>query len=249
MTWGRDGDASAGRRYVSIAGPAGDPDLGGLFGLTQRVRLVPGAAYRVAMDVRSRDDAIVYVRICERHLIYDGDCQGGALRIRPSDAGWQRVVMPLRGDLMTGGTPMAPRFGVFSLSVVTPDVASDFSNVRLIGPQNSDVLANGDFTQGLARWLPVAQTYFLPWHIDNLFLEVLIERGLAGLLLFLALVVYAFRQLIAANAQGMRIAPYLAASISGALLVGLTGSLMDVPRVAFLLFLVTFFSICLKRDA
>lgn len=38
---------------------------------------------------------------------------------------------------------------------------------------------------------PAAQSYFVPWHLDNLFLEVLVERGLAGLLLLVALMTYA----------------------------------------------------------
>ena len=88
----------------------------------------------------------------------------------------------------------------------------------------------------------------MPWHIDNLYLEILIERGLAGLIPFFALMGYAFKRLVAASGQGVPIAAYLAASLGGALLVGLTGSLMDVPRVAFLLFLVTFFSIRVVGD-
>ncbi len=140
---------------------------------------------------------------------------------------------------------------MFSLSVVNPDVAADFSNIRLIGPKSSpksgpekpEAITNGDFARGLSHWFPVAQTYFVPWHIDNLYLEILIERGLVGLMLFVTLIGLAFRRLMAASAQGVQMAAYLAASLGGALLVGLTGSLMDVPRVAFLLFLVMFFSI------
>lgn len=247
VQWGTDGENPSSRRFVTLSGPATDPDVGGLFGLTQRVAVIPGAAYRVSMDVRSTDMAYVYVKVCERHLIYDGDCIATAFRVHPSDAGWQRIVMPLRGDVLTGGTAIAPRFSVISLSIVNPAVTVDISNIQLIGPkidgQKRELITNGDFSQGLAHWFPVAQSYFIPWHIDNLYLELLIERGLLGLTLFGSLVVFAFTRLFAASAQGVQMAPYLAASMGGALLVGLTGSVLDVPRVAFLLFLVTFFSI------
>ena len=171
------------------------------------------------------------------------------------------MVLPLRGDVLTGGTRLAPRFSVFLLSVVNPDVVADFSNIRLIGskispksspksgPEKPEAITNGDFARGLSHWFPVAQTYFVPWHIDNLYLEILIERGLVGLMLFVTLIGLAFRRLMAASAQGVQMAAYLAASLGGALLVGLTGSLMDVPRVAFLLFLVTFFSIQVAGSA
>jgi len=249
---GRDEAGRSNRLFVTVSGPTTDGDLGGLFGLTQRVGVLPGGAYRVAMDVRTLENTVVYVKVCERHLIYDGDCLEASFRVQPSDAGWQRIVLPLRGDALTGGTPFAPRFSVFSLSVVNPAVSADFSNIRLIGPEigaeKREVIANGDFAQGLAHWLPVAQSYFVPWHIDNLYLEILVERGLTGLILFCTLIGYAFRRLIAVGARGTQMAPYLAGSLGGALLVGLTGSLMDVPRVAFLLFLVTFFAIWMAGD-
>ena len=142
---------------------------------------------------------------------------------------------------------MAPRFSVISLSVVNPSITVDISNIQLAGPkigsEKRELITNGDFSQGLAHWFPVAQSYFIPWHIDNLYIELLIERGLLGLILFGSLVLYAFTRLLTASEQGAQMAPYLAASMGGALLVGLTGSVMDVPRVAFLLFLVTFFAV------
>jgi hypothetical protein len=64
-----------------------------------------------------------------------------------------------------------------------------------------------------------------------------------GLLLFTALVAYALWHLVFGRARAGALAPYLAASLSGALLVGLVSSLMDVPRVAFLFFLLLLVSL------
>ena len=98
----------------------------------------------------------------------------------------------------------------------------------------------GDFSRGLSHWFPAAQVHFLPWHIDNLYLELLIERGLLGLLLAgLALAAALRRGIYAGGAGGQtsQLSDALAAGVAGGLLVGIWGSVMDVPRVAFLLFL------------
>jgi hypothetical protein len=39
------------------------------------------------------------------------------------------------------------------------------------------LLHNGDFSDGLARWFFAGRHYFVPWHIDNLFLEMLSTRA------------------------------------------------------------------------
>jgi O-antigen ligase len=105
------------------------------------------------------------------------------------------------------------------------------------------LLENGQFSKGLAHWFPAAQSYFVPWHIDNLFLEVLVERGLAGLLLLAALMAYALWHLAIGRARSLPLSPYLAASLCAALLVGLVSSFMDVPRVAFIFYLLTLYSV------
>lgn len=153
------------------------------------------------------------------------------------------LVLPLNGPGWSGGTRYAPRFSVFSLSVVNAGGAADFDNVSLIGAARQKLLENGHFSKGLAHWFPAVQTYFLPWHIDNLFLEVLVERGWAGLLLYSALMAYALWQLLFGLARFQALSLYLAASLCAVLLIGLVSSVMDVARVAFLFNLLMLFSL------
>jgi hypothetical protein len=141
----------------------------------------------------------------------------------------------------------APRLGIFSVMVLGAGAHADFRSIGLQATDRQELLSNGDFAQNLAHWFPAARFYFLPWHIDNLYLEVLVERGLAGLLLGAALVGTALWQLVLGAARRQPLAPYLAASLCGVLLVGLVSSVMDVPRVAFLLFLLAFFALQLAR--
>ena len=62
---------------------------------------------------------------------------------------------------------------------------------------------------------------FLPWHIDNLYLEILIETGLAGLFGFLALIFLIVRRLVKAYRQGNPLAAYFLSSIAGLMALGL----------------------------
>ncbi|SFC73145.1 hypothetical protein SAMN05216344_13613 [Polaromonas sp. OV174] len=239
----------AANAFVTVRGPATLKRLGGQYALTQRVTNVAKGLHRVSLDVRVHKQADIYLSLCERHLLYDGNCQEEFISVMPGETEWQHMVLPLSGVPLTGSLWYAPRLSMFSLSVVNRGGVADFGNVRLMGPYPQPSLENGNFSRGMAHWFPAAQTYFLPWHIDNLFLEVLIERGSIGLLLFIALMAYALWHLIFGRARTLALSGYLAASLCAALLVGLVSSLMDMPRVAFLVYLLALFSIQTMPEA
>ena len=75
----------------------------------------------------------------------------------------------------------------------------------------------------------------MPWHVDNLALELLIERGALSLAAFTVLAALALRRLTAPRRRRCGLAPIAAAALAGALLVGGVSSLLDMPRVAVLL--------------
>jgi O-antigen ligase len=120
--------------------------------------------------------------------------------------------------------------------VVNAGGQADVAQLLLQDTHGNNLLDNATFQQGLAQWPVLAQSYFLPWHIDNLLLELLIERGLLGLLLFATLLGAALWQLTRDSLRGAALAPYQAAALLGTLCVGASGSLLDVPRVALLLY-------------
>ncbi len=223
-----------------LSGPDTDDDLGALFAATQRVHPVPGERYRATLQLRITRPVELYLQLCEKHLLYPGRCQVAYLQLAPTAEPWQNITAPLRGGPFRTGPWFAPRLGMLSVSVLGAGEQVEFRRIGLAGHDGRELLANGDFSQGLARWFPVARSYFLPWHIDNLYLELLIERGVLGGLLCAVLVATALWQLVLGRARQQPLAPYLAASLTGVLLVGLVSSVMDVPRVAFLLFLLAF---------
>jgi hypothetical protein len=228
---------------VIVRGPKAPSDTRGLLALTQRVALRPAARYEAAFDVRARTQADVLVQLCEMHLLYPRNCQGAFVRLAPGGAQWRHIAVQLRGPALDPGRAWAPRLGVFSVAVVNPGGAAEFGTLSLVGPDRREVLVNRDFSEGMARWLPAAQGDYVAWHIDNLYLELLIERGFPACLAFVLCMALVLRRLVGAAGREVAVAPFLAASLCGGLIVGLVSSVMDVPRVAFLLFLLTIFAV------
>jgi len=238
--------------FITLQGPKTIDELGGLFLLTQSLDRWAPVLHQLKLDVRTEQGADIEVKVCERHLLYDGNCIARSLRLMPNEAGgasrWRTYSLDLGAQDLTGGPFRSGRSLMFSVSVLNRGGAADFDKLRLLEGNGVDVLRNGDFSQGLARWFPLAQSYFLPWHLDNLWLEVLVERGAMGLAMLAALMAYALWQLLRSRARAASLSPFLAASLSAVLLVGLVSSVMDVPRVAFLLYLMLFFSIGTTQD-
>ena len=98
------------------------------------------------------------------------------------------------------------------------------------------LIRNGDFAAGGDYWFFKTHSH-LPWHIKNLWVEVLFEQGWFGLLSFLLLLGALVWHLARALRRGGRLAGVLLASTGGFLTVGLFGSLLDTPRIAMLFFL------------
>jgi hypothetical protein len=225
------------RRAARLSGPATVEDLAGSFSLTQRVSVRAGGAYRVNLRLRTATPLDLAVDVCEQHLLYSRQCQGALVSIAPRDGAWQSISTTLSGPELDPGPWYSPRLGVLSLSVRNAVAWVEFASVSLAAPDQTELVDNGDFSAGLAHWLPSAQSYFLPWHIDNLYLELLIEHGVAGLLAFALLAACAFSNLLSLPSQRIAIAPFVAASLLGALLVGSVSSVLDAPRISFLLLL------------
>lgn len=233
------------RHSVRVSGPPTLRQLEGLHALTQRVPLLDGARYRIDFDYRTQAKTGVMLGVCELHLLYERVCQSTRVELEPGTTSWGHVSVELDGPGLSAGRWFAPRRATFELSVLGPGAEADFSNLDLRADDSGPLLRNGDFARELAHWFPSAQSYFVPWHVDSLYLELLIERGLLGLGGFVVVMAWTLRRLVVASRQGASMAPFLAASLGGVLLIGLLSSVMDAPRAAFLLYFLVWLSIVL----
>ena len=224
-------------RFATLSSPTNWDELPGVYALTQRVNLTKESVHTVSMRVRAQKPVEMTVQLCQRHLLYDRICQGASQKVGPLKAAWQTVDFSLRGPALASNSRVSSRLLMLVVSLDTAGVALDIDNVQLTNALGQKFLENGDFSQQLAQWLPVAQAYYVPWHIDNLYLELLIEWGLLGGIVVSTLTAWGLASVVWTRGPPSQLRPYLAAGLFGALIVGLVSSVLDVPRVALVFFL------------
>jgi hypothetical protein len=221
-------------RFATLSTPPNWDELPGVYALTQRIDLTQDSTHTLRMSVRVSQPVDVAVQLCQRHLLYDRACQGASVHVEPHKSAWQAVEFSLRGPPLFSNTQGTSRLLMLVVAVDTAGAKADIDNLQLTNARGQALLANGDFSRQLAQWLPAAQAYYLPWHIDNLYLELLIERGLLGALVAGAFIAFALASALWTRAPANPLRPYLAAGLFGALVVGLVSSVLDVPRVALI---------------
>jgi hypothetical protein len=215
--------------------------------VAQRVEVLPSRQYSVVVDVRATQAALLHLELCDRHLLYVDGCAIAQVSIPAGNETFQRYVAQLDSSKLRSGTWYAPRPVFFAMAIESPGTNVVIDNVSLIGPDGREMLGNGDFAEGMARWFTTSDRFHLPWHIKNIGLNLLFDQGIIGLLLFAVLSCGALYRLVAGAARGHPFAPFLAAALIGFLLVGLFDSLLDVPRLAFLYYLLLMTSLALPK--
>ena len=243
----RRGDRGEGQ--VALSGPRTRDDIAYDFGLTQRVDLSPQGHYRARVRYETDAPLVLLMSVCERHLLYDLRCQWK--HVRPEGAvtdGAQWHEIALAGPVFVpAGRAASWRDGMFALSVLTPSRTARIHAVELIDASGRQVLQNTSFSAGLQRWFPAAQGHFKPWHMDNLYLEILIERGVLGCLVLGLLAVWGVRCVWLGVRNREPLALALAASLTAMGVLGLVISVIELPRIAFLLLLVLLTTSRLQR--
>src|SRR5262249_18059548 len=148
-------------------------------------------------------------------------------------ANWQTIRTPLDGPAVTGGHPFAPRLLSFSIANKAKATLLEVRDVHLLEAGGEDLLAHGDFSHRMAHWFCSSDRTRLPWHLKNVFVHVLFDQGVFGLCVFVLMLVGGLWRLVFGSARAHPLAPAIAASLVGFVVVGLFDSLVDVPRDAF----------------
>jgi hypothetical protein len=235
-----------GSSYLVLASGKQGPDGGDMLRVSQRLS-APEGSVTVEFNVRAEAAVPLHFEVCEKHLLYSVRCISADAAVVARPGQWQALSVTLKGEPLSGGAWYAPRLIVFSLGIDSPSaVRADLDNLALRDAHGSNLLANGDFSQGLARWFFTSDHSHLPWHVKNLFLHVLFEQGAVSVVLLSVLIAGALWRLIAGNARNLALAPATAAALIGFVLVGTFDSLVDVPRVAFLFYVLLLSGVAMR---
>lgn len=234
-----------GNRYVRLTSPGYSAGYGELLRLLQRLPVQPATRYTLALDVRRTGPMpVLLVRLCQRQLLYAQGCVNVPLRLRPPPPGnppegWQHYEVPFDSAWLGAGAWLLrpPVQLELAASGTATSSVLEVDNLSLRAPGGEELIANGSFTQANNYWFFSSDHHHLPWHIKSMALHLLIETGWCGALSLLALLVLAGHRLLRQTARGDAGALACAAAVLGFLVVGLFDSLLDVPRIALLCYL------------
>ena len=223
-----------GNRFLRLGG-------GETLYMAQRVAVRAGTHYTLSLRVRSSQaNARLGVPLCEKHLLDSFRCQWRVIPV-PGDGDWHPQSLAIDTGSVGEGNRLTRRSVDLSLYNESEGTRIDVDDVALRDDSGAQLVRNGDFSAGGDYWFFKTHSH-LPWHIKNLWVEVLFEQGWFGLLTFLLLLAVLLAHLGRAVRHGERLAAVLLASTSGFLAVGLFGSLFDAPRIATLFFLLVILS-------
>ena len=225
-----------------------DIGLGAILRVSQRIAAPAPGQVRLRLRARTEQAAELHAEVCEKHLLYNAACLVKQIALRPSSGQWQAVDLQLEGDHPGGGDGYAPRFVVFSIGVGSSGSRIEIDDLALTDERGTELLANGGFERGLARWFSSSDHNHMPWHAKNVAVHLLFEQGLLGAAAAALLVAAALWRLTLGVARAHPLAPPLAAAVVGLLTVGLVDSLLDIPRVAFVAWWLLLLALALPRD-
>tara|TARA_B100001939_G_scaffold312615_1_gene295910 strand:+ start:11738 stop:14023 length:2286 start_codon:yes stop_codon:yes gene_type:complete len=214
----------------------------GDFNIIQKVPLKPHTDYLLRARLKTDRPSGVTFKFCPKHIIfserYTPQCISRQLK-SPGGEDWVEVETTFNSrHLGQSGLFYWPT--TLQLHYSRTGSIARITDIQLLDAFGTNLIANGDFSQGADRWIMVRDFSHDDWHTKNIFLHYYFEQGLFGLGAFLLLVGVALRRQYTATKAGDPLAPILFAAILGTLTVGFFGSIIDNPRIAFLFYLLVY---------
>lgn len=218
--------------------------VGRAFYVIQQIQPQAGRVYDLSIALRPQTaNEMLTVSVCEQALLYAYRCVSQI--IHPDKVQqWGNYQTTIRYfDHQNWFQAQRP---VFVALYLPSGSGVDLDDISLTDESGISLVKNGDFSSFFARWYFTSDD-LLRWHIENLPLQIWFEQGWVGLALFLILTGTILFGLVARAWRHDLLAAVYAVSIGSFLLVGLTSSLFDFPKLMFIFYLV-FFCGCLHRQ-
>ncbi|WP_158590477.1 VanZ family protein [Noviherbaspirillum cavernae] len=203
----------------------------------QIVNVQGNRRYRLSFSARSSaGTGELRLPLCEKWMLYSANCIAQSVRLGETNGQWKRFSVEFDTTRLPSREWYAQR--LLKLSIHNPHAASvaDIDDVSLMSDDGRELLRNGSFTQGMDHWFFATDNH-LPWHIENLWLQLYFEQGAVGLLLFALLAVQSGVALRRRHRDKGLPVPALAAALIGFLALGALNSLFDFPRLSLLFYL------------
>jgi hypothetical protein len=216
----------------------------GLFYFGQKVAIESGRTYALSFGIGGPSGAPQLVALlCDKQLLYSENCRGASAR-PVGDGRWTEF----QGTVSTAGLGEGDLFGLIDrpveLSLFVPDHGATVfvRDIRLVGPDGRNLIANGNFARGTDHWYFTDDDH-LVWRVKSQYLMVWFEGGLLGIVAFFLLVLASGNAAYRAILGGDRLAAAVAASIAAFLASSLFDFLTEAPRIGTIFTLVCFLAL------
>ena len=208
--------------------------------LDQRLSTTAGETYTLSVDLRSSDQkAGLSVALCEKTEQHSFRCKRQGFAVKSPGEKWTHETVAFSsGEVGAASRFLRPPV-VLALSNPQPGTRIDVDNVSLTDVAGRELVVNGDFSQGGARWFFTTDNH-AQWHIFNQWVHVYFEQGWLGILGLGVAVAVALVTATKAVWRGDLFSAALLAAICGVLVVGLFNSVLDSSRIATLFFALIF---------
>jgi hypothetical protein len=205
----------------------------------QIVPVQPGRRYLLRFRARSADaDASLAAPLCHKWMLYSSRCIWHSVAVGDTGGAWRQYSIGFtsarRASLVDALRPQ--KLSLFGESAGS---AIDLDDISLRDEQGRELLRNGSFSAGMDHWFFTSDNH-LPWHLENTWLQLGFEQGLAGLAAFGGLLLCAVAALGRRLHAGDRHAPVLAAALAAFFTLSLVNSVFDFPRISLLVYLILF---------
>lgn len=219
----------------------------------QRLNLQANKNYRLSINVRPQaKEGAIGLSVCRRNILqtmtWNPTCVYFEKAVTRDNGEWQTLVWSFNmgqngDDGRIGKLPLILRVSnglPQNEPMVMQNKPIDCDNIILLDEQGNNLLINGDFESNLDRWFVYTDIYHLPLHMKNLWITAYFDQGFLGLTALCGLGLYVFVSAARLVKQGNNFVLTLLASLLGFFAVGLIGTLLDVPRVSFMFYLLVF---------
>ena len=229
-----------GRHWLQLA--SGSPIY-----VEQLVALQAGRHYTLSFRARALwAEAELGLPLCEKWMLYSVQCLWQVVRV-PAAQGWQRYRVELDSKTLPQRRWLASRPVKLSLVNFSPGSVAAIDDLSLRADDGSELLVNGGFESGMDHWLAVADI-FLPWHLENWWLQLEFEQGVLGVLAHVLLLACTITALLRLRRGFNRSVPALAAALAAFLVLTAVDSLSDFPRISFIFYMVIILTLLQSRQ-
>lgn len=236
--------SEANNTFLRLGGPRYEIGYGEILRVFQTVELQPDRTYRLSFDLRSNANKVILrADICEKWLLYTVGCVRDPLAAGVEKGEWKRFEKTVHSGELGKTQWFGKRPVHFSIAAEKSGTVVDVDNVALLDEAGRNLIRNGDFSGGHDWWYFSSDRHHLPWHAKNMLLHVLFEQGWLGVALVFLLYLYALREFARRTLRGDLLAAAPLAALAGILVVGLFDSVLDVPRLTLLFYLLMFLAL------